>query len=82
MPFVKKLVREKAGNIFLVQGLEYGELCYCYVLVDSNKVAGFAKLSAGDNVDISKFGKVIKSGYDEPTADIKAEMEQEYGFVE
>lgn len=74
MSFTKKFESTKLQNLYLIKGEDNGFLCWHYVLVDQLKLpllkAKMANLPS--DIDVSKYGKVIYSGWgEEPTGQIK-----------
>lgn len=82
LSFTQTEETKATDSVFLVRGADTsGEHAWYYVLVDKNKRAMFKAQSGTDMLDITKFGKVLHSGYGEqPPEHIKKQMLEEYKF--
>ena len=85
MSFVAKYVKSSKNNrmhLVLTKTKE-GVDAWWYVLVDPPKLNAFHDAMKKGGCDLADFGKVLKSGYGaEPPATIKAEMQEQFGFIE
>lgn len=83
MSFLDKIKGSDSANIFLVRGRDDTTLpCYFYIEVDKTKRPLFEKFKKGQQVNLEEFGKVLESGYGEPSEEIKERMKEEYNYVE
>ncbi len=80
MAFTRKIQHAEGLNIFLVYGQDRGVPCYHYVQVDENKISHFLKQK--QQVNLEMYGKIVESGYGEPSQAVRKKMEAEYGFIE
>lgn len=82
--FVSSLFASRPDCIFLVKGKDTtNRQAWYYVLVDKSKKDMFENIQGTQSLNLNDYGKIIFSGYgDEPPADMKKKMEEEYGFKE
>lgn len=68
------------GKVFLIRGKDNGMPEWHYVFVPHDKINQLRKQKSGANVDVTDFGKIIKSGWgDDPPPEIVKKIEEEYG---
>lgn len=79
--FVKKKTKKALeGKVFLIRGKDDGRPAWHYVLVSPEKIKALRQQQSGTNIDVTDFGKIIRSGWGEnPSDDIVKEIEEEYG---
>ncbi len=76
----KKTKKALEGKVFLIRGKDNGKPAWHYVLVSPEKIQQLKKQKSGTNIDVTDFGKIIKSGWGEdPSDEIVKEIEEEYG---
>ena len=79
--FVKKKTKKALeGKVFLIRGKDNGRAAWHYVLVSPEKTKELRNQKSGTNIDVTDFGKIIRSGWGEnPSDEIVKEIEEEYG---
>jgi hypothetical protein len=79
--FVKKKTKKALeGKVFLIRGKDNGRAAWHYVLVSPEKIKELRHQKSGTNIDVTDFGKIIRSGWGEnPSEEIEKEIEEEYG---
>lgn len=82
--FVSSLFASRADCIFLVKGKDTtNRQAWYYVMVEKSKKHLFEEVEGSQPLNLTDYGQILHSGYgDEPPDDIKAKMEEEYGFKE
>ena len=80
--FIFKQMQSRAHDIRGVRAKdETGRQAYYYVLVDQHKIDAFEKALATGNLALTDYGKIIASGYCEPSEKVKQMMLDDYEFV-
>jgi hypothetical protein len=80
-----KLVKKKTlsaldPKVFLIRGKDNGRPAWHYVLIPHENIKKLKVQKAGTNIDVTDFGKIIRSGWGEnPSDEIIQEVEAEYG---
>lgn len=82
--FVSSLFASRPDCIFLVKGKDTtNRAAWYYVLVEKTKKDMFENIEGSQSLNLTDYGNILFSGYgEEPPADIKKRMEDEYGFKE
>jgi hypothetical protein len=76
----KKTKNALKGKIFLIRGKDNGRPAWHYILVPPENVKILKKQKAGSNIDVTDYGKIVRSGWGEnPSDKIVKEIEAEYG---
>ena len=79
MSFATKFVADKINAVFYVQSEERGINTYFYMAVRGNNIEHF-RASIGKGVrELTRYGKILESGYGEPTYDVRQKMLELYG---
>ena len=77
----EKLLAEKTVCVLLVRGEDPdGQPIYAYVAVRADKLEEFMSAQQSGIFYPEEYGIIVESGSGEPTDDVKARMETEYGF--
>ena len=77
----EKILAEKTVCVLLVRGeAPDGNSIYAYVGVRADKLQEFMAAQARGTFYPEEYGVVIESGSGDPTAEVRARMEQDYGF--
>ena len=77
----EKILAEKTVCVLLVRGeAPDGTPIYAYVGVRADKLQEFMEAQERGTFYPEEYGVVIESGDGEPTAEVRARMEQEYNF--
>jgi hypothetical protein len=77
----KKHFSDNHGQIHLLKAKDKnGERCFFYVFIDKDKVDKFRKIPKKTKLDLLDYGKVVESGFGEPSEEIKKKMKEEYNF--
>ena len=81
LSFSEKALAEKTVCVVLVRGesLE-GAPIWAYVGVQADKLEDFLKAQNSGEFDPADFGVIIDQGEGEPSEEVRAKMESEYGF--
>ena len=79
-----KTLKKKPGpldpKVFLIRGKDNGRPAWHYVLITHENIKKLKVQKAGTNIDVTDFGKIIRSGWGENPSDaIVEEVEAEYG---
>jgi hypothetical protein len=79
-----KTLKKKPGpldpKVFLIRGKDNGRPAWHYVLIPHENIKKLKVQKAGTNIDVTDFGKIIRSGWGENPSDaIVEEVEAEYG---
>lgn len=77
----EQIIAEKTVCILLVRGENPdGKPIYAYVAVRADKLEAFMEAQKTGTFYPEDFGVIIEAGENEPSADIRKKMEEEYGF--
>lgn len=77
----EKILAEKTVCVLLVRGeAPDGTALYAYVGVRADKLQEFMKAQTLGTFYPEEYGVVIETGPGEPTAEVRARMERDYGF--
>jgi hypothetical protein len=77
----EKLLAEKTVCVLLVRGEDPdGKPIYAYVAVRADKLEEFMAAQKSGVFYPEEYGIIVESGVGEPTEEVKARMETEYGF--
>ncbi|MES2983915.1 MAG: hypothetical protein V4735_01860 [Pseudomonadota bacterium] len=77
----EKILAEKTVCVLLVRGEDPdGAGIYAYVGVRADKLQAFMEAQQQGLFYPEEHGVIIEAGVGEPTADIRARMEEDYGF--
>ena len=58
-----------------------GKEAYAYIAVRADHLKIFqTAINAGKSINLDEYGKIIESGYGQPSEEVKAKMTKEYGF--
>lgn len=77
----EKILAEKTVCVLLVRGeAPDGASIYAYVGVRADKLKDFMQAQQQGTFYPEEFGVVIESGEGEPSAEVRARMERDYGF--
>jgi hypothetical protein len=77
----EKILAEKTVCVLLVRGADPdGAPLYAYVGVRADKLKAFMEAQQADSFYPEEHGVVIEAGEGEPSAEVRAKMEKEYGF--
>ncbi len=80
--FLRKVFEGKAGNIYLLQGIDEKtkRKAYYFILVAPSKEPALSKLKFLESMDVSRYGTIIESGYGhEPSKELQEEIVAKYG---
>lgn len=76
-----KILAEKTVCVLLVRGEDpQGEPIYAYVGIRADKLNEFIAAQAKGLFYPEEHGIVVESGFGEPSDEVKARMERDYGF--
>jgi len=77
----EKILAEKTVCVLLVRGADPdGAPLYAYVGVRADKLKVFMEAQQEGLFDPEEHGVIIEAGEGEPSAEVRAKMEKEYGF--
>lgn len=77
----EQILAEKTVCVLLVRGESpTGDPIYAYTAVRLDKLESFMKAQQSGTFYPEDYGVIIESGEGEPTDEIRAKMEREYGF--
>ncbi len=84
LSFTRQVEASRADHIFLVRGRDAsGQRAWYYLLVDKGKRDMFRSREGVPYLKLTDYGEILFSGFgEEPPADIKQQMKDEYGFEE
>ena len=67
-------------KIFLIHSKDNGKPVWHYILVPKENIKLLRQQKAGADIDVTDFGKIIKSGWgDNPSPETIQIMEEDYG---
>ena len=76
----KKTKKALQGKIFLIRGKDNNRPAWHYILVPPEHIKQLRQQRAGSNIDVTDYGKIVRSGWGEnPSDQIVKEIEEEYG---
>lgn len=80
--FAAKIISDQGHLVHRVRGTDHtGRTAYYFVLVQPHKEDAFLRALKTNRVNLTDYGQVIASCYgEEPTAEIKTMLREEYGF--
>ena len=77
----EKILAEKTVCVLLVRGIDAnGQSVYAYVGVRADKLKMFMQAQQQELFHPDEHGVIIESGEGEPSAEVRARMEKDYGF--
>lgn len=77
----EKIIAEKTVCILLVRGeSQDGAPIYAYVAVRADKLEEFMEAQKKGTFYPEDYGLIVEAGEGEPSAEVRAKMEKEYGF--
>ena len=77
----EQILAEKTVCVLLVRGeAPGGTPIYAYVGVKADRLSDFMKAQLSGTFYPEEYGAVLASGEGEPTAEVRRQMEEEYGF--
>ena len=84
MGCVERLVKNRTDNLYLVRGNDTsGRRAWYYFRVIPSKKELFDRQIKSGRIQLAGFGHVLESGFGEnPPAEVKKRMRDEYGFEE
>lgn len=73
---------ESVAVLQLVTGISENQAFWAYMAMNpASHEEYLERISRDEHVDLTEYGMVLQSGWgEEPPAEIRAQMEQEYGF--
>jgi hypothetical protein len=81
LSLTEKILVEKTVCVLLVRGQSSnGQAIYAYVAVKASQLEAFMRAQQNGTFYPEEHGVVIESGEGEPSDEVRARMEQEYGF--
>ena len=79
--FAEKVLAEKNRMYYLRFAPKDSDPTYYFVLIDPPKEQAFLDALNGTEVfNLEDYGKIINSGYGEPSAELKQEMKEKYNI--
>ena len=77
----ERIMAEKTVCVLLVRGTDpEGGLIYAYVAVRADVLEAFMEAQKNENFYPEDYGVIVESGAGEPSDEVKARMERDYGF--
>jgi hypothetical protein len=77
----EQLIAEKTVCVLLLRGTDpNGQRIYAYVAVRADKLQDFMAAQQQPDFSPERYGVILESGSGEPPPEVRARMEQEYGF--
>lgn len=77
----EKMLAERTVCVLLVRGESpEGEPVYAYVAVRADRLNEFVEAQAKEPFYPDEFGVIIESGIGDPSDEVRARMERDYGF--
>lgn len=81
MSHVKNINSSLSDLVYLTRGKDNGINAWHYVAIDKLKLPIFQQDSKNGDVDIIKYGKIIRSGWGKsPPEEVTNEIKKNYGF--